>query len=201
MPPVAVRIAVAVLTLSCPLALLNAATPPNVVIIFCDNLGYGDVEPFGSTVHRTPHLNRMAREGRRFNHFYVTAGVCTPSRASLMTGCYAQRVGMHTNPRDGAVLRPVSPYGLAPSEITIAELLREQGYRTGIFGKWHLGDQPDFLPTRQGFDVFFGIPYSDDMTHDVGQRLRRPTSGKHMAAVAVDAATRRSLTRRLIAIC
>ena len=156
----------------------NADPPPNVIIIFCDNLGYGDIEPFGSKVHHTPHLNRMAAEGRRFTHFCVTAGVCTPSRASLMTGCYAQRVGMHSNPRDGHVLRPVSPYGLAPTEITIAEVLRERGYATGIFGKWHLGDQPEFLPTRQGFDRFFGIPYSDDMTRATGQRLADRLDGK-----------------------
>jgi len=151
--------------------------PPNFILIFCDNLGYGDIEPFGSTVHRTPHLNRMAKEGRRFTHFCVTAGVCTPSRASIMTGCYSQRVGMHQNPRDGHVLRPVSPYGLNPDEITIAEVLKQRGYKTGIFGKWHLGDQPEFLPTRQGFDRFFGIPYSDDMTREVGQRIGERLSG------------------------
>lgn len=149
----------------------HAATQPNFIVIFCDNLGYGDIEPFGSTIHRTPNLNRMAREGRKFTHFNVTAGVCTPSRASLMTGCYAQRVGMHDNPRDGLVLRPVSPYGLHPQEVTIAEVLRSIGYQTGIIGKWHLGDQPEFLPTRQGFDFFFGIPYSDDMTQEVGRRI------------------------------
>ncbi len=159
-------------------ALAQDSLPPNFIVIFCDNLGYGDIEPFGSTVHRTPHLNRMAREGCRFTHFYVTAGVCTPSRASLMTGCYAQRVGMHTNPRDGQVLRPVSPYGLHANEITIAEVLKQRGYATGIFGKWHLGDQPEFLPTRQGFDRFFGIPYSDDMTRDVGQRIGRRLQGE-----------------------
>lgn len=137
---------------------------PNFIVVFCDNLGYGDIEPFGSTLHRTPHLNRMAREGRKFTHFCVTAGVCTPSRSSLMTGCYSQRVGMHFNDRDGWVLRPVSPYGLNPDEVTIAEVLKEQGYATALIGKWHLGDQPQFLPTRQGFDDFFGIPYSDDMT-------------------------------------
>jgi arylsulfatase A len=140
---------------------------PNFIVIFCDNLGYGDIEPFGSTVHRTPNLNRMAQEGRKFTHFYVTAGVCTPSRSSLITGCYAQRVGMHTNPRDGLVLRPISPYGLNPDEVTIAEVLKKQGYATAIVGKWHLGDQPEFLPTRQGFDWFFGVPYSDDMTERV----------------------------------
>jgi arylsulfatase A-like enzyme len=159
-----------------PTATLGAR--PNFVVIFCDNLGYGDIEPFGSTVHRTPHLNRMAREGCRFTHFCVTAGVCTPSRSSIMTGCYSQRVGMHDNPRDGQVLRPVSPYGLNPDEITIAEVLREKGYATGIFGKWHLGDQAKFLPTRQGFDEFFGIPYSDDMTRAVGLRLGERLQGE-----------------------
>ena len=149
----------------------STESPPNLIVIFCDNLGYGDIEPFGSTVHRTPHLNRMAREGRKFTHFCVTAGVCTPSRSSIITGCYSQRGGRHDNPRDGLVLRPVSPYGLNPDEVTIAEVLRGQGYATAIIGKWHLGDQPEFLPTRQGFDLFYGIPYSDDMTKPTGQRL------------------------------
>ncbi len=144
---------------------------PNFIVIFCDNLGYGDIEPFGSEIHRTPNLNRMATEGRKFTNFYVSAGVCTPSRASLLTGCYAQRIGMHYNERDGHVLRPVSPFGMNPDEETIAEILRTRGYKTGIFGKWHLGDQDQFLPTRQGFQTFFGIPYSDDMTAEVGQRL------------------------------
>lgn len=151
---------------------------PNFIIIYTDNLGYGDIEPFGSTVHRTPNLNRMAKEGRKFTHFCVTAGVCTPSRSSIMTGCYSQRVQMHDNPRDGWVLRPVSPYGLNPSEITIAEVLKEQGYATAAIGKWHLGDQPEFMPTQQGFDYFFGIPYSDDMTQAAGlknaNRKRNP---------------------------
>ena len=94
-----------------------------------------------------------------------------------MTGCYSQRVGMHDNPRDGQVLRPISPYGLNPTEITIAEVLKPHGYTTGMFGKWHLGDQPRFLPTRQGFDSFFGIPYSDDMTYDTGQRIGKRLQG------------------------
>ena len=145
---------------------LQAASegPPNIIFIFVDNLGYGDIEPFGATTTRTPNLNRMAKEGRKFTHFYVTAGVCTPSRASAMTGCYAQRLGMHFNERDQHVLRPISPYGLNPKEITIAEILKEQGYAATCIGKWHLGDQESFLPTRQGFDSYYGIPYSDDMT-------------------------------------
>lgn len=149
----------------------EAPRKQNFIVVFCDNLGYGDIEPFGSTLHRTPHLNRMAKEGRKFTHFCVTAGVCTPSRASLMTGCYSQRVGMHFNDRDGWVLRPVSPFGLHTEEITIAEVLKQKGYATAIVGKWHLGDQPQFLPTSQGFDYFFGIPYSDDMTQEAGKRI------------------------------
>ena len=138
--------------------------PPNIIFVYADNLGYGDIEPFGATTIKTPNLNRMAAEGRRFTHFCVTSGVCTPSRSSAMTGSYAQRVGMHWNDRDDHVLRPISPYGLNPNEITVAEILKGQGYATTCIGKWHLGDQPEFLPTRQGFDLYFGIPYSDDMT-------------------------------------
>ncbi|MEL6109787.1 MAG: PVC-type heme-binding CxxCH protein, partial [Planctomycetota bacterium] len=148
----------------------ESTRPPNFIVVFCDNLGYGDIEPFGSALHRTPNLNRMAREGRKFSHFYVSAGVCTPSRASLMTGCYSQRVGMHDNERDGWVLRPVSRYGLHPDEDTIADVLKRRSYATAIIGKWHLGDQPRFLPTRQGFDLFFGVPYSDDMTARVWEK-------------------------------
>ena len=172
------RIAVLMLLVIIPShCLADSSRPPNFIFIFCDNLGYGDVEPFGSTLHRTPSLNRMAREGRKFTHFCVTAGVCTPSRASLMTGCYSQRVGMHHNPRDGQVLRPVSPHGLHPDEVTVAEVLKQRGYATTIIGKWHLGDQPEFLPTRQGFDSFYGVPYSDDMTHTRGQQLGERMDG------------------------
>jgi arylsulfatase A-like enzyme len=138
--------------------------PINFVVLLCDNLGYGDIGCFGSTKHRTPHIDRMAAEGMKMTSFYSTCGVCTPSRASLMTGCYPRRVNMHfTNP-DGEVLRPVSPNGLHTDEITIAEVLKQKGYATACIGKWHLGDQLAFLPTRQGFDEYFGIPYSDDMT-------------------------------------
>lgn len=136
---------------------------PNIIMVFVDNLGYGDVGCFGSKIHRTPHLDQMAAQGMRFTSFYVPAGVCTPSRASLMTACYPRRVGLHWNPLDGWVLRPVSQTGLHPDEITMAEVLKSQGYATSCIGKWHLGDQPDFLPTNQGFDEYFGIPYSDNM--------------------------------------
>ena len=111
----------------------------------------------------------MAGEGLRLTDFYVASGVCTPSRASLMTGCYPRRVNMHISDTGGAVLQPVSPKGLHPDEITIAEVLKQKNYATALIGKWHLGDQPELLPTRQGFDYYFGIPYSDDMTQRPGK--------------------------------
>ncbi|HUT28893.1 MAG TPA: sulfatase [Sedimentisphaerales bacterium] len=145
---------------------------PNFIIIFSDDLGYGDLGCFGSTVHRTPNLDEMAAEGMKFTSFYVTSGVCTPSRASLMTGCYPKRVNMHEDSHGKCVLFPVDSKGLNPNEITIAEILKQRGYATCCIGKWHLGDQPDFLPTRQGFDYYFGIPYSNDMGKE--QRPENP---------------------------
>jgi arylsulfatase A len=140
-----------------------ASVRPNFTIILCDNLGYGDLACFGSKTHRTPNIDRLAHEGMRLTSFYSSSPVCTPSRASLMTGCYAQRVGMHISDKGGWVLQPASAEGLNPSEVTIAEILKDKGYATACLGKWHLGDQPEFLPTRHGFDYYFGIPYSEDM--------------------------------------
>ena len=142
---------------------------PNFVVISCDDLGYGDIGCFGSKKHRTPNIDKMAAEGMRFTGFYVTSGVCTPSRSSLMTGCYPRRVNMHQSARGEWVLFPVAKKGLNPEEITIAEVLKGRGYATACVGKWHLGDQPQFLPTKQGFDYYFGIPYSNDM----GSRQRK----------------------------
>ena len=139
------------------------ARPPNILVFLCDNLGYADTTPYGSKVHRTPNLERLAAEGRRFTHFYSAASICTPSRAGLMTGSHARRLNLHMNVRNGGVLQPGEPIGLNPSEITVAEVLKTAGYATMLIGKWHLGDQPVFLPTRQGFDQYWGIPYSDDM--------------------------------------
>jgi len=139
---------------------------PNFIVFLCDNLGYGDIGCFGSQMHRTPNVDRLAAEGMRLTSFYVASGVCTPSRAALMTGCYPRRIGLHRTDPDGAVLRPVSPNGLHPDEVTIAEVLKGAGYATACIGKWHLGDQAEFLPTQQGFDEFFGIPYSDDMVEN-----------------------------------
>lgn len=143
-----------------------AEPPPSIILILADNLGTGDLGCYGSKLHRTPNLDRMAAEGTRFTSFYVTSGVCTPSRASIMTGCYSQRVNMHVSDTGGAVLQPVAARGLHPDEVTLAEVLKPRGYATACFGKWHLGDQPQFLPTSQGFDEFLGIPYSEDMVHE-----------------------------------
>ena len=135
---------------------------PNFVVIFIDDMGYGDIEPFGSKVNNTPHLNRMAQQGVKMTSFYVASAVCTPSRAALLTGCYPKRVGLAKGSAH-AVLFPGDKHGLNPSETTIAEVLKSSGYATGCFGKWHLGDQPKFLPNNHGFDYYFGIPYSNDM--------------------------------------
>ena len=142
-----------------PPAVLPAATAlkPNLVVINIDDLGYADIGSFGSTLNRTPNLDRMAAEGRRLTSFYA-APVCSPSRAALMTGCYPKRALPIPH-----VLFPGNDVGLSPSEVTVAEVVKSAGYATGIVGKWHLGDQPEFLPTRQGFDEWFGLPYSNDM--------------------------------------
>jgi len=130
--------------------------PPNFVVILIDDMGYGDIEPYGSKVNRTPNLIRMASEGMKLTSFYA-APVCTPSRAQMMTGCYAKRVSLPN------VLFPAAPVGISAEERTVADLLKARGYATMCIGKWHLGDQPEFLPTRHGFDRYVGLPYSNDM--------------------------------------
>lgn len=136
---------------------------PNFIVIFCDDLGFGDLGCYGSTKNRTPNIDQLAREGKRFTSFYSSSPVCTPSRSSLMTGCYARRVGMHEDFTGHWVLIPRSRRGLAPEETTLPEMLKSRGYATACIGKWHLGDQPQHLPTRHGFDFYYGIPYSNDM--------------------------------------
>jgi len=140
-----------------------ASECPNVVFVLVDNLGYGDIGCFGSTHHRTPNIDRLAGEGVRLTSFYSAAPVCTPSRASFLTGCYPRRVGLHVDYNGTQVLMAVSSRGLNSNEHTLAEQLKERGYATACFGKWHLGDQPPFLPLKHGFDEFFGLPYSEDM--------------------------------------
>lgn len=148
----------------------RGAARPNFVIVFADDLGYGDLGCYGHPTIRTPHLDRMAVEGTRFTQFYSAAPVCTPSRAGLLTGRYPIRSGMCGARR---VLFPDSEGGIPDDEITLAEALRECGYRTACVGKWHLGHLPQYLPTRHGFDSYFGIPYSNDMGGDtVGGKLR-----------------------------
>ncbi len=130
---------------------------PNIVVIFMDDMGYADPGPFGGDPELTPNLNRMAQEGRRFTDFYVSQAVCSASRCSLLTGCYNVRLGIL------GALGPSARIGLNPDEKTIAEVCREQGYATACFGKWHLGHHEQFLPLQQGFDEYFGLPYSNDM--------------------------------------
>ena len=131
--------------------------PPNIIVIFADDQGYQDVGCFGAPDIATPHLDQLAQEGAKFTQFYASQGVCSASRASLLTGCYANRIGVN-----GAYF-PYATRGLNPDEVTIAEVLKPLGYATAIFGKWHLGDHPHFLPSQQGFDEYFGIPFSNDM--------------------------------------
>lgn len=149
-------------------AMADTQDRPNIVVIFTDDQGYADLGCFGGKHVRTPRIDRMAAEGARLTSFYVAAPLCSPSRAALMTGCYPARINMtlggkKLGTRTAGVLLSADPKGLNPDEVTIAEVLKKVGYKTGIFGKWHLGDQPDFLPTRQGFDEFFGLPYSHDI--------------------------------------
>jgi arylsulfatase len=135
----------------------SAERLPNIVIIFCDDLGYADVGCFGAKGYTTPHLDRMATQGVRFTNFHVTQAVCSASRAGLLTGCYPNRIGIH-----GALV-PKSNHGIADGEMTLAEVMKQKGYAAGMAGKWHLGHHPPFLPVHHGFDEYLGLPYSNDM--------------------------------------
>lgn len=146
--------------------LLTSGTPgagaepprrPNIVIVFADDLGYADLGCFGAQPSETPHLDQMAAEGCRFTSFYVAQAVCSASRAALLTGCFPNRIGIQ------GALGPNAQHGIHEDEVTLAELLKSQGYATAIYGKWHLGHHPKFLPRRHGFDDYFGLPYSNDM--------------------------------------
>tara|TARA_B110000438_G_scaffold13055_1_gene12644 strand:- start:2906 stop:4303 length:1398 start_codon:yes stop_codon:yes gene_type:complete len=147
---------------------------PNIILINCDDLGYGDLGVYGSTINKTPALDNMAAEGVMFTDFYVASGVCSPSRGALLTGCYPQRIGF--GEFDGfRVLFPGDAIGLNPDETTIAGALKDVGYSTKIIGKWHVGDQEEFLPTNHGFDSYYGLPYSNDM----GRQVEDPTIDDH----------------------
>lgn len=146
----------------------GARRPPNFVVIFTDDQGYQDLGCFGSPDIKTPRIDRMAAEGLRFTDFHTAASVCTPSRAGLLTGCYPQRVSLPF------VLFPHDNTGLSGDEITLAELLRDRGYATACIGKWHLGHHSPFLPRRHGFDLYFGLPYSNDMRPENKARVYPP---------------------------
>ncbi len=146
---------------------------PNIVLINCDDLGYGDFGCYGSTKNDTPAIDSLAENGMRFTDFYMASPVCSPSRGAMLTGCYPPRISFANFDGD-IVLFPGQDTGLHPDEITIAQLLKNVGYSTMIVGKWHCGDQPEFLPTRHGFDDYFGIPYSNDMGRMPGRETCPP---------------------------
>lgn len=149
---------------------------PNIVLILADDLGYGDLNCYGATRYTTPNLDRLAHSGVRFTNFYVSQAVCSASRAALLTGCYSNRVGI------GGALFPNSLIGLNPQEETIAEILKKRGYSSGIFGKWHLGYQREFLPLQQGFEEYFGLPYSNDMwKYNIDGSVATPKQNKNKA--------------------
>jgi arylsulfatase A-like enzyme len=145
----------------------NDTDKPNIILIFTDDQGYGDIACYGAAGFKTPATDRMAQEGMKFTDFYVNCPVCSGSRAALLTGCHFQRVNI------APVLFPGSKRGLHPDEQTIAEVLKPQGYATACIGKWHLGHLAPCLPTMQGFDYYYGIPYSNDMSIDPRQKLAK----------------------------
>lgn len=173
------------------LAAERNSAKPNIVIIFIDDMGYADIGPFGATKQKTPELDRMAAEGMKLTSFYA-APVCSVSRAQLLTGCYGARIDVP------GVYFPGAPHGLNPSEKTIAEHLQELGYSTMCIGKWHVGDQPEFLPTRQGFDHYFGIPYSNDMQRrsaETGEQVHPLLRDDKVAELITDEEQRRIVER------
>lgn len=144
------------LSLALATSLVRAATP-NIVVILIDDMGYGDIGPFGAKGYSTPHLDQMAKDGTKFTNFHVAQPVCSASRTAILTGCYPNRVGIH------GALGPSAKHGIADTEMTLAQLVKQQGYATCAVGKWHLGSRPQFLPTKHGFDEYLGLPYSNDM--------------------------------------
>ena len=142
--------------------MLHEGEYPNIILINCDDLGFGDLKCYGSETHKTPHLDRMAMEGLQLTNFYMASSVCSPSRGAMLTGCYPPRIGFGSF-NDNLVLFPGDAIGLHPNEFTLSRFLKEFGYSTMHIGKWHCGDQPDFLPTNHGFDDYYGLPYSNDM--------------------------------------
>ena len=174
----------------------SAERPPNVVIVFADDLGYADVGCFGSKLNATPHIDRLAKDGVRFTHFYVAQPVCSASRTALLTGCYPNRLGIH------GALGPGAKHGIHERETTLAELCKSKGYATAAVGKWHLGHHPEFLPTRHGFDSYLGLPYSNDMwpNHPEAKKGAYPPlpliDGEKVVNANVSAADQTQLTKQ-----
>lgn len=175
---------------------LTAAAPPNVVLVFADDLGYADLGCYGATEWTTPHLDRIAKEGVRFTDFYAAQPVCSASRAALLTGCYPNRIGI------SGALSPQARHGISDTEVTLAEVCKSRGYATGMVGKWHLGHHPRFLPVHHGFDSYLGLPYSNDMwpKHPEAKRGTYPTlpliDGDKVLDAEVTPDDQKTLTRR-----
>lgn len=173
---------------------------PNLILINCDDLGYGDLGCYGSQVNHTPTIDLMAEKGMRLTDFYMASPVCSPSRGAMLTGCYPPRIGFGDFEGEW-VLFPGQGVGLNPDETTIATLLREKGYRTKIVGKWHCGDQPEFLPTQHGFDEYYGLPYSNDMGRQITREYNPPLPLLHNEIVIQQQPDQRSLTERYVEQC
>lgn len=171
--------------------------PPNIILINCDDLGYGDLGCYGSSRNDTPHIDRLAAEGIRLTNFYMASPVCSASRAAMLTGCYAQRIGMAHH----EVLFPGQAQGLNPKEKTFARQLQEIGYDTKLVGKWHCGDQPEFLPTNHGFDEYFGIPFSNDMGRQIDRMDSPPLPLLRNKEVIQQQPDQRGLTERYVDEC
>ena len=176
------------------------ARRPNIILINCDDLGYGDLACYGSPVNKTPWLDQMAREGVRFTDFYMASPVCSPSRGGMLTGCCPPRIGFGSF-EGKCVLMPGHPVGLNPQEVTFAKVLQQSGYATGLVGKWHCGDQPDFLPTRHGFDSFYGLPYSNDMGRQGPGDTHPPLPLMLDEEVLQEQPDQKSLTERYVEQC
>ncbi len=168
---------------------------PNIILINCDDLGYGDLGCYGSQKNDTPYLDKLAKEGIRFTDFYMASPVCSPSRGAMLTGCYPPRIGFGSFHGE-IVLFPGFDIGLDPDEITIADVLRGAGYRTMHVGKWHCGDQLEFLPTSHGFDDYYGLPYSNDMAINEVNKQFPPLPLLHGTDVIEQQPDQRSITER-----
>ncbi len=174
---------------------------PNIILVNCDDLGYGDLACYGSLVNRTPYLDQMAAEGVRCTDFYMASPVCSPSRGALMTGCYPPRIGFASFDRGDWVAFPGNSTGLNPEEMTLPRLLKGQGYATLHVGKWHCGDQPEFLPTRHGFDHYFGLPYSNDMGRQAGRPHMPPLPLLRDEEIIQQQPDQATLTERYVEEC